>query len=73
MTFDQLKDVAIRRGFVRWQESGKIETLRVADDGTVLARSLFSTIEHQIRSGPSWLRCTELLPSQHVRVGDLWK
>ena len=74
MTHTEFREVARRRGIVQWWPSKKIERLRLAASGDILASPLLPTArEHPIRpiAGQTEFFCVELDPQQMVSLGDL--
>jgi hypothetical protein len=76
MTRTELRDIARRRGIVQWFKSRKIERLRLAASGDILAkRCTPGSREHPLRDIPGQTEyfCVELDPAQSVTLGDLLK
>lgn len=48
MTYDELRAVAQRRGYVRWDKSGVVEKLRLTSKGVLVARKREEKSEHVI-------------------------
>lgn len=70
MTFEMLRDIATRKGTVRWTASGIVEHLRLHKKGFVIARKVKDTKEHRIKTHDDGYRCIEVardsrFPSDH--------
>jgi hypothetical protein len=79
MTYEQLREIALRGGFVRWFPSKKVERLRLVKDfhpphaDLILAKRLIPDREHPIRPcvGQTEFYCIEVSPHELVQVGDM--
>lgn len=69
MNYEQLRQVAERRGVIRWLQSRKIEFLSIVD-GEVMAFRMYPRGSHVINKWPSYL-CVEMAPIARVLLVDL--
>jgi len=64
MTYEELVEVAKRRGIVRWTNSGIVEHLHIADRGKVLARPHKTPTVHHIGKRDGDYLCAEVQRSE---------
>jgi hypothetical protein len=69
VTYAEIIEVATKEGLVRWEASGIIEYLRVATDGTLLARRFKTNQTHPIRKRVEDVyHCVEITRDEALRL-----
>lgn len=70
MTEFQLRQIAHRKGFVRWTPSRRVERVRIAKNGTLLATNLLTGEEHRLYLREDYW-CEEIDQRVPVQIGDM--